>query len=324
MGVGLGMWSPLIEDGFGLMKSLSDSITRAFLSDPDLLPDLRDAGAVLATSDYSGQHKASRFEAYAFLIVTPRGWGAWERRRLELRRSFRAGGRRISYKGLGDALKRRMLPGFLNAANRLPGLCVCVLVEKAVGSLFRPEGALDPSEPGLEAVAGHGPATAEKLLRVVHLASFFLAGLTRAGQDMFWFTDQDDIAPNDAAVARVTGLWANVLSHYLRHTVGHLRFGTTKCDNGTLQLEDLAAIPDLVAGAGAEVANGYAAAGALPAGKVVIPVPQRVPQKAREIIYWLSEEPWPLRRLVYCFEKDPASSAVSIKRLRFHAIRPGT
>jgi hypothetical protein len=315
------MWTPLTDDRLGLMKLFSDSIAQAARREPDLLPDLRPWETIIATSDYSGQHKGSRFETYAFLFVTPRGWPAWERRRQEVRRRCRTEGRRVSFKRLGDALKQRMLPGFLAAANHLHGLCVCVLIDKAIPSLFRKEGPLDPSDPELARLAEHTPATIEKLLRVVHLVSFFLAGLSRQGQNLLWFTDQDDIAANDQAVVKLTEIWAHVLSHYLQHMVGHLKCGTTKCDNGTLQIEDLAAIPDLVAGALADATHHYRAEGTLPRSEILVPRPQGVSRKAREILGWLSEEAWPLRRLVYCFEAAPVSTAIIAKRLRLHGAR---
>src|SRR5262249_43803849 len=116
------MWAPLTDERFGLMKSFSDSISKAVLAEPDTLPNLYSADSLIATSDYSGQHKASKFEAYAFLIASPCGWTEWERRRLEVRRYYRTEGRRVSFKKLGDALKQRMLPDFMAAANMVPGL----------------------------------------------------------------------------------------------------------------------------------------------------------------------------------------------------------
>jgi hypothetical protein len=315
------MWAPLLDDQFGLMKAFSDGIMKAARSDPFLLPNLHTAESVIATSDYSGQHKASLFEAYAFLFVNPAGWPKWEMRRQEIRRFHRAGERRLSFKKLGDAIKQRMLPDFLAAVNALPGLCVCVLIDKAIPSLFCLEGRLDFSTPELTPYIHYENGVFEKLLRVVHLVSFFLAGLTREGQDVFWFTDEDDIAANDVGIVELTKIWGNVLSHYLRHSLRHLRCGTTKCDNGSLEIEDLAAVPDLVAGALADACNNYRAEGVLPRGDLLIPPPEGVSVKARRIIGWLTEDCWPLRRLVYCLEPDPNSTAIIVKRLNLHGAR---
>lgn len=303
------------------MKLFSDSILKAAQAAPRLLPNLHRAETLIVTSDYSGQHKASKFESYAFLFANLEAWPEWEQRRIEVRKIHRSEGRRVSFKKLGDALKQRMLPDFLQAANLLPGLCVCVLIDKAIPSMFRKEGPLDFSEPDLAPFSHYPRIAFEKLLRVVHLVSFFLAGLTMPGQNILWFTDQDDIAANDTGVVELTRIWENILSHYLQHDVGHLRCGTTASDNGSLQIEDLAAIPDLVAGAIVDAINSYAAAGTIPALGLLTPPPDNVSPKAREIIGWFSEDWWPMHRLVYSFEAVPGSTALAIKRLCFHGTR---
>src|SRR5438874_2384800 len=102
------MWTPLLDDRFGLMKPFSGNIAQAASSHADLLPDLHAAPTILAASDYSGQHKRSAFGAYCFLFVTPEGWFAWENRRQQLRRHHRIERRRLSFKKLGDERKQRM------------------------------------------------------------------------------------------------------------------------------------------------------------------------------------------------------------------------
>ena len=99
------------------------------------------------------------------------------------------------------------------------------------------------TRPDLAAYSHLRASVFERMLRVVHLVSFFTAGLSRAGQDVLWFTDVDDIAANNERIVELTNVWANVFSHYLQHDLRHVRCGTTQCDNGTLQLEDLASIP---------------------------------------------------------------------------------
>lgn len=316
------MWTPLADDRFGLMNNFSDSIAAAVRGDARTVPDLTSAETVLALSDYSGQHKSSRFEAFTFLYADGAAWPEWERRRRAVRERHKAADRRMSFKKLGDALKRRMLPDFLQAADVLPGLCVCVLIDKSIPSMFRREGGLDLNEPELAQLSHRPQPTVEKLLRVVHLTSLFLAGLTRPGQDVLWFTDEDDIAANAGGVVELTRVWGNVLSHYLRHSLRHIRCGTTLCDNGSLEIEDLAAIPDLVAGAVTDAVNGYVSDGTFPSGRVLIPAANSTSSKAREIFGWFSEEDWPLRRLVYCFRAVPDSTAINFMRLRFHGGQP--
>ena len=66
---------------------------------------------------------------------------------------------------------------------------------------------------------------------------------------MFWFSDEDEIAANPQRLTLLTKLWANVISNYTVHSLRHLKCGTTGSDDGSNEIEDFAAIPDLVAGA---------------------------------------------------------------------------
>ena len=303
------MWTPLNDDSFGLMKSFSDIIAKESAS----LPNLHTSETILVTSDYSGQHKSARYDAYSFLLATPQ-----RKRRLELRQKYQADKRRMSFKKLGDAVKRRMLPSFLAAADMLPGICLCILVDKKIGSLFCENRNIDLTNPDLTLLADLTPDNIEKLLRIVHFVSFVVAGLSRQGQNLMWFTDQDEIAANDEGVIRLTRIWGSVLSHYLQHEVGHIRCGTTKCDNGTLQIEDLAAIPDLAAGALTELTSHYQNEGIFPTSKLAVTVPQSISGKAREIIGWLSDDAKDLRRVIFCFQASENSTKTTIQRLKLH------
>ena len=63
-----------------------------------------------------------------------------------------------------------------------------------------------------------------------------------------WFTDEDEIAPNQTKHAEATRFIGHLLNHYCTGNMGHFRFGTTASDFGDLLIEDLAAVPDLAAG----------------------------------------------------------------------------
>ncbi len=68
-------------------------------------------------------------------------------------------------------------------------------------------------------------------------------------QNIFWVTDEDEIAPNVPRLKELTHIFAHVLSGMLSHDVGHIRVGTTGTTAGDdLCIEDYAAIADLIAG----------------------------------------------------------------------------
>jgi hypothetical protein len=311
------MWSSIARPGFGFMNTLDGLLACAPL---DCLEDLHASPTLIVTSDYSGHQKGSVFEIYALLVTGSQSWDAWESARLELRRAFKIGRRRISFKGLNDARKRHVLPCFLNAADHLSGVCVALAVQRNIQSLFRKEGALDLNSPELSQYAHYNPSVFERLLRVVHFVSFFLAGLSRPGQDVLWFTDQDAIAANDRGVVKLTEIWANVFGHYLQHDLRHIKCGTTRCDNGTLQIEDLASVPDLAAGALGELLNRYATAGGTPGSRLVAPAPAGLSRKSTEICTWLAYGGARLNRLVFLIEQKPDGSSLRVKDLRLHAV----
>ncbi len=306
------------------MNVFSQSIRRSLSKDPNLLPDLANFTHLLIASDYSGHHQGCRYESYSYLIVgMGESWLSWEASRLSVRQRFKLAKRSFAYKKLNDSRKREALDSFLAASEVLAGLCVTVLIDKSITSMFDKEGRVDFSDPLLHPYSQFGIASFERLLRVVHLASFFVAGLSAPGQNITWFTDRDDIAANHARLTQLTSAWATVLSNYLSHPLGHLRCGTTESDNGTLQIEDLTAIPDLAAGALAEMATCYDKESHVPDGPLIVPPPNGVSEKTRSIIRWLSNSVPPLKRMIYVIHPVGNTSTLTIKRLQLHSGQAG-
>jgi hypothetical protein len=155
----------------------------------------------------------------------------------------------MSYKGLNDAFRRGALGTFLDAANQIPGLLLTFAIDRGVHSLFRRDDRDTVRSPELNLLAGMSSITAERTMRVIHLASLCLRGTTRADQDVLWITDEDEIVPNEKRLRRFVDLFTAVSSHYLVHDLRHLRIGTTRLDTGRRDVEDLVAICDLAAGA---------------------------------------------------------------------------
>lgn len=275
------MWQSLPASQFGLMNVI-DEVVRAAA---DSMPDLSGSHSLLCASDYSGQHKQSAFEAYSFVIAGSASWNTWEKSRLAIREQ-RLRARQMSFKGLNDKTKRRDLSSFLNAADQLEGLLAVILVDKKIGSLFGWSRQFDFTT--LPEYSAYGGQIFERLMRAVHLLSFFVAGLSRSGQDVFWFTDADDFAANEQRIRMLTNIFANVSSHYLSYQLGHFRCGTSSmCDNGTLQIEDLCAIADLAAGAATELFNRHSEEGTSPSSRVIVPAPLKLSEKSA-YLRWLA------------------------------------
>lgn len=223
----------------------------------------------------------------------------------------------MSFKKLNDKTRLRALPSFLNAADQLDGLIAVILVDKQIGSLFGRSRQLDFTT--VPEYAAYGAQTFERLMRAVHLLSFFIAGLSRSGQDVFWITDADDFAANEARISTLTKIFANISSHYLAHELGHFRCGTSSiCDNGTLQIEDLCAIADLAAGAATELANRHSDEGTIPSSRLIVPAPSSLSGKSAFVGSWLARRSSRLSRLILALEAEPDSTSIRVKRIMLH------
>jgi hypothetical protein len=293
-------------------------IERVEAKEPGAIPNVRRGKLFLVASDYGGEHDLAEYQVLSFLFADWQQCGDWERTRQELRRRYLSDGRRMSFKTLRDKKKRAVLQMFLSAANNISGLSVSILIHKSIASLFRESGHIDLSEPEQEGFSHWKETSFEKMLRVVHLVSFFVAGLSSAGQDVLWITDEDEIAANDDRLRELTNLFGNISSHYIPHNMGHFRCGTTKSDNGSRQLEDLASIPDLIAGALSEGVATLNRQGTMPSHSLFVFRPQNIKTKVVEIMNWFSTDLEPLKRLVYMIDPVENSSSLSIKRIRFH------
>lgn len=170
----------------------------------------------------------------------------------------------MSYERLGDRRRRNALDHFLNASAVLVGFLVTVLVEKKL-RLFS-SGEAIPSE-----FAHWKPRVFERLLTAINVASILLAGLSRSGQNVVWFSDEDDFAANDQRLWEVYDVFSRVSSHYLGHDLGHFRFATAKSYDGSRELEDLLAFPDLEAGWLSELLGSYTRVGAALSENLILP-----------------------------------------------------
>lgn len=303
----MGNWEELASKDIGITSTLG-----AVMLSVGSIPDLR-GPVIFVGSDYSGSHCGSAYEVYAVLLVDSIGC----RQLIEVRRLLRPllGSRRMSYKGLNDGQKRRALLPFLSNADEISGVCLAVAVAKSAATLFQWDTA--GIDPGLLPCLEWGRSVSERALRIVHFVSFFLAGVSSPGQDVLWFTDEDEIAANDLRLTFLTKLFANVSSHYLLHDLRHVRCGTTRCDNGSNEIEDLTAIPDLAAGAVSQLLT--SAEGRVRTGIITS---FSLQAKTKDILIgrWLSNQQCNLKKIILRIEPEASSQRLSIAQMRFWEI----
>jgi hypothetical protein len=205
-------------------------------------------------SDYGGDHKASRFHAYCFLVAdeTPTRWTV-ERRKV--RQRYLSDGRRMSFKRLDDPHRQQALVPFLQAADALTGHLLGVLVDKRMKPLSTGKITLNQwsISPGLS--GKWNPGAFENMARKAHFFALRVAQWSRPGSDITWITDQDEFVANEARLDDAQQFAARLMSVYTNHPLGVFAMNSTAIDSDDRGFEDFVAIPDLVAGMLAELCS---------------------------------------------------------------------
>ncbi len=266
---------------------------------------------LLVSSDYGGAHPQSSYEIYSVLLGDLEYCKSWHNSRRTIRTKYLRDDRRMSYKGLNDRHKRRALIPFLNAADLIPGICLSLAVSKNVDTLFHRD--MSSFNPELIDCLSWSDSLFERTLRIVHIVSLLIAGISQPNQDVLWFSDEDEIAANPGRLTLLTKVWANVMNSYTVHPLRHLKCGTTNCDDGSKDIEDFAAIPDLVAGGLSDLLT---ALGGTYAPGIILPF-RGCRTKARVIGHWLSQRANSLKKVVLAIDKDTDTSGLIITRLKF-------
>ena len=296
--------------------TIFDILNKDFLSKPAAIPSFKGSASILVGSDYSGESNDEPYVVYSFLFAGDRSWAEWEEKRLRLRKQIMPDDRRMSYKKLGDRYRREFLMPILDAADDLEGLSVSLAVNKAAPSMFPPNGPLDLSNPEFSLFRHWKSEVLEKAFTVLHLACFFLAGLGHEKQNVFWFTDQDEIAANPDMLTALTNAFAWISSSYLDFDFGHLRCGTTACDNGNRQIEDFVSVPDLVAGALSEQFRSSSSDGVV-SDKVLWLNGSAMKDKAKPILLWYATRQKKLKKHVFVIDPNPDGKSHKISWFNF-------
>jgi hypothetical protein len=228
----------------------------------------------------------------------------------------------MSFKQLRHGPRKRALRAFLAAADLLDGLVLVVLVDKRLPRLIGEQG--DPAcfPQMVVAERGWNLKSFDRLSLVCSLLATLVAGLSDAGQDLLWITDQDEIAPNPVKHNHAGNVaWLHV-SRYAPKNHGKFVFATTEVDShsGNMRHEDLVAIPDLAAGALTAALSSVASSGFRVSAHLGVPLGVDIPEHSAEILTWLSSQS-SLRRLVVVLDRAECESnpAVIVGRPSLHS-----
>ncbi|MCR6700933.1 MAG: hypothetical protein NVV68_07195 [Dokdonella sp.] len=285
-----GRWQAPDRPELGFVNGLGRLLHNAELTRPGCLPDLRSGPLLLIGSDYSGQHKTSKYEALSFLIADWSKSNSWIAKQKAIREVLMPDSRRFGFKHMRDGVRRTALPHFLSAAESLTGLLLVVLIHKSVGKLFSANVDIADLDERRRPIATWPPVVLERAMCAATLVSVILSGLSRQGQDVLWITDADDVVANDNRHRQFVDMFSNVSSNVLKINLGHMRIATTASDEGGRCVEDFVAIPDLAAGAICDAMSTYQMAETRPGNRIITPVPETLRDTTRYLLlWWLSQ-----------------------------------
>lgn len=288
----------------GYCYLISTAIQRASERFPDLLWSV-DRGSQVVFSDYSGQHKEATHEVYSFLITTRETLVKW----LPLRDTFRSrwlpDGRRISFKQLREPMRRRAYPHFLDLAGQFPANLITIMINRNVGSFVDGGLAALIAEFDDCFVPGTSEHTAEKIYRLAMFLATLQAGLRKEGQQSLWISDHDetlDTFEKRECFARLATYLTFGLTGWRKPA--DLNFTTTEAMRLPAWAEDLAAMPDIAAGACARLSSLLPIFMGQPTWIVPMNYLGEVDWRARTFGDWLSAPQGKLRHVLVRLEVD--------------------
>jgi hypothetical protein len=285
----------IMDENAGFMKDVSEIIAAEALKDPFLIPDLSGDQTLFLFSDYS--RVRGRYKTYSFFVLGRYGADSFNTGRKMLRRDFGLGDRRMSFKGLNDRVKLRALPAFLSLAGASDGFILTFAVSSNIPYMFAEQ--FLQVWPDLAALK---KTVLEDMLRIAHFGAQAAMIAFHSKQNIVWFTDEDSIVANEAHQQHFGKLAQAIITKMLPdEEIGKIGFGLTGADDGSLEIEDLVAIPDLVAGALCELLDTLSEKGQHITPRILLNNPG-VSRKADLICGWIGKTHCPLKKFGVTFD----------------------
>ncbi len=287
----------LRNESAGFIKDISNIIATEAWKNPSLIPDLSKDKTLFVFSDYSRVQGA--YKTYSFLVIGRSDADYFNGVRKTFRDDFGLKNRRMSYKGLNDRLKLRALPAFLSCAGAMNGLLITFAINTRIKYMFAEQ--FLQVWPELRAIK-KGPL--EDLLRVVHFGAQAVMTAFSSSQNIVWFTDCDAIVANEECQQHFGSLAETLIRRMFitQETVGRIAFGISEVDDGSLEIEDFLAIPDLAAGALCDMLDQLNKTGLRVTPRIVLNKPI-LREKTNIICEWISKTFCPLKKFGIVFDK---------------------
>ena len=177
----------------------------------------------------------------------------WEVQRQLVRRNIIKDSRRMAFKNLEESVRKRALPAFLQAADQMVGLCLCVAINKRISYLGGGQNFFEQLVKEKILKAKWTFESFERMARMTHFISLLIAGLCSEGQNVFWVSDEDEMFESAQKSEDTLRILTMHQKMNVSTNLGTLRAGTTKMDAGDRFEEDITAIADIAAGAFGEL-----------------------------------------------------------------------
>lgn len=279
----------LMDENAGFVKDISDILALEALKNPHLIPDLSGDKTLFLFSDYS--RVRGHYKTYSILVMGRSGADYFNTARKVLRSDFGLGNRRMSFKGLNDKVKLRALPAFLSLAGASNGFILTFVVSTRISYMFAEQ--FLQVWPELATVK---KPVLEEMLRIAHFGAQAVLTAFSPKQNIVWFTDEDNIVANEAHKEQFGRISQALIRKMLPgEEIGKIGFGLTGVDDGYFGIEDLAAIPDLVAGALCELADALTEKGQYITPRISLNHPA-VSRKTDLICEWIGKINCPLKK----------------------------
>jgi hypothetical protein len=192
-------------------------------------------------------------------------------------------------------IKRALKEYLTGLHNFVPGLLLTLAVDKKIKSVFGdsiPEYVLKDIKD-----AGFGEwksQVTEKVMRIVHSASYLVALLCKDGQNIYWNTDNDSIVANSEQLNNFINLFNSVLTIYTNNKFKNIGFSLPFDEKSTSQL-DFLSCPDLAAGA---VEHYFT--------RTMSTQKSTIKRDANYILEWLGRDGVALKKHTIVIEKTPS------------------
>jgi hypothetical protein len=274
------------------------------------MPDIRGRSLWVVT-DYSFDNAASDFEVIGLLFADAEHLGHWNVARRKVREHHLSDSRSMNWKKLNsDSQRQAAFFPFLHAADLIPGLSITLAFHRHPDFQI-PRDDLERFQNGFRISADWKPRNLQQMFRIASCTAFLMAGLSNSGQDIHWVSDQDSAFANEAKEKDTISVFSQLLTLFLPHKIGQVRYGTTANGFEPLLQEDLVAMPDLMCGATAELFTAIKREYTdIPDIYAMLP---KLTNRPQQFLQWYANSDWPLKRYICTFEGRegrPSSAAI--------------